>query len=265
MNRKIKVYKKPFLSAILIMILFGVLYLVTATIADTLFKIADPTANADVLFSIASILGSLLALLIFFLRYKKDLQHFFTLKNAGKGFILGISIIAVAFAIFITNCMSGAAFGSLSLALILGIAPGISEEIIYRIIPLAFVKNYAGEKKTAVAHTLILTSAVFGLIHGANVFAGANPISSFIQVIYSFAIGLLFGGIYLRTETIWTIILLHAFLDVMNLVFARLQQSGGVLTSSVDVSSIVFILILTVIIFINAIIVYRKNKKDNII
>ena len=265
MSKEKKVYKRPFLRMVLAFILYTMLFLCIVVIADIALGIAKITLNGDLASSLTTIAGALIAIMIFYLRHRKNMPGFFTFKSTGSGLLMGWSLILVPLGIAFINIIAGMPFGDPLVAVISGLAPGLSEEIIFRIIPLSFVKSYCGEKKKAILATFIFTGILFGAVHGANLLAGSDLYGTAFQVLYAVAVGLLLAGIYLRTGNIWTIILLHSFVDIMSFMFESTQQSGGIIKESISAPSVIVTLAYTAIFYINAIMVFRKNREDGIL
>jgi membrane protease YdiL (CAAX protease family) len=100
--------------------------------------------------------------------------------------------------------------GTLSMSLV----AGFTEEIAFRGVPVSLLmRQWHSEKK--ILTTLILTSAIFGLFHATNLFAGADFGSTIFQVIGSAGMGAFFCGLYLRTGNLWISIAVHAIRDIL--------------------------------------------------
>ncbi len=91
---------------------------------------------------------------------------------------------------------------------------GVFEEIAFRgTIFLALLERRRATKKQ-IFWTTALSSAIFGLIHLANLFAGANPGATLLQVGYSFLIGGMCAIVLLRSHNLIFCILLHTLFDI---------------------------------------------------
>lgn len=94
---------------------------------------------------------------------------------------------------------------------------GVREECIYRAtIQNIIAKKYANSIK-GIRLTVIVSAILFGLCHITNVFHGMNPLSVLSQIVTATAIGLLFGAVYLRTGSLWALILIHSLTDAVSL------------------------------------------------
>jgi membrane protease YdiL (CAAX protease family) len=94
---------------------------------------------------------------------------------------------------------------------------GIREECIYR----AAIQNIVARKHAnsvkGIWITVIISSLIFGLTHATNLFFGMDPLAVLAQVISSAVLGLLFGAVYLRSGSLWALILIHTLTDVAGL------------------------------------------------
>ena len=94
---------------------------------------------------------------------------------------------------------------------------GVREECIYRAtIQNLLAKKYANSVK-GIWITVGVASVIFGLTHATNLLYGVAPIAVLSQVITATAVGVLFGAVYLRSGSIWALILIHTLTDVAGL------------------------------------------------
>ena len=113
--------------------------------------------------------------------------------------------------------------GALAGAVLLGLAPGVFEEVIFRGIVIGKLRE-GGRGDWQV---LLASSLLFAAVHLTNA-AGMDLASLLVQVGYSFVVGLLLGAIYLRSGDIVTVVLAHALIDVSNQVFATSPTSSSI-------------------------------------
>ena len=94
---------------------------------------------------------------------------------------------------------------------------GVREECLYR----ATIQNIVAKKHAnsvkGIWITVIVSSIIFGLTHATNLFFGMDPRAVLAQVISSAALGLLFGAVYLRSGSLWALILIHTLTDIAGL------------------------------------------------
>jgi uncharacterized protein len=220
-------------------------------------------SNLGMVPTLITIAAFLLTLHLYWLIFRQKLQGFFGAGRTGAGLLLGWSVLAVDAFMLLMSILDHTTYGNIGKAIVMGLQPGISEEILFRIVPISLAMKTPNREK-AVLPTLILTSLFFGAIHGANVLAGADPFTTIFQVLYTVGVGALFGVIYLRTGNMWITILLHSLTDIISLLGADLQSSGGVLTQKAGLVSVIYMLICAALYFFNAFLVFRKNRKEDV-
>lgn len=227
----------------------------------------SPKAMADIPATASTVL-TLLAYIIVFLIYKLTLGKklkplFFSAEGTGKGLLLGWSVLIINAVTLLYDIISRKTFGSVGTALLYGITPGLTEEILCRIIPLSLVMR-SPERKKLMLPSVAFTSIIFGLSHLVNIFSGADSVSTLFQVFYATGTGFLFGAIYIRTGNPWITVILHSLTDVIFYLGADAQSSGGVLSQNTGFSEAVFLLVYAVLYFVNAYFVFRKENSPGL-
>lgn len=187
---------------------FGVLWLLEPTYS------ADPLKNQLLRDVIQRGFGSaIFVLLIFFLGYR--LCH---LPLCGTWAVLIPCLLVVvnnfpiiALAIGDVTLVRGDLFWLFLLDCLL---IGVFEEVAFRgTIFLALLERRRATKKQIFRATA-LSSAIFGLIHLANLLEGANVGATLLQVGYSFLIGGMCAIVLLRSHNLGFCILLHTLFDI---------------------------------------------------
>lgn len=108
-------------------------------------------------------------------------------------------------------------------ALLLGLAPAIFEESIFRIAVIGKLR----EGGKGAWHALWASSLLFAAIHLTNA-VGGNIANTLVQVVYSLAIGLFLGAIYLKTGDAASAIIAHAVIDISNHLFVGQDANATV-------------------------------------
>lgn len=108
-------------------------------------------------------------------------------------------------------------------------ATGYFEEIIFRGISLYLLLKQWGGTKKGILMSVFLCSTLFGFSHLFNIFAGANPVNTAGQALYTAVLGIAFCALLLRTN--WNLIwcgLLHALYNIMGSFdeFTPVTESG---------------------------------------
>ncbi len=222
----------------------------------------DDLSNTNIS-AVISLLAMALILLVYRLKHRHDLYGIFNADKTGLGLLLGWSVLIINVFTIVAGLVSHKAYGNIGTALLLGLQPGVSEELTFRIIPISLAMR-SSKRKQLISPVIIFTSIIFGLTHGLNIFAGADPVTTLFQVIYATGTGCLFAVIYMRTGNMWISILLHSFTDIVYYLGAAEQGSGGVLSEGTGVSGAVIMLIYAVLYFTNALMLYRKSNIDDI-
>lgn len=117
------------------------------------------------------------------------------------GFVLFSLIVGVAAVADVYNIVGDGGFGAFVTMLItMAIIPGFMEELLFRGILFRWFEELAGSW-----FALAFTSALFGIAHFDN--PNASLLSSFAIAVEA---GILLGGLYMLTRSLWAPIGLHA-------------------------------------------------------
>ncbi len=91
---------------------------------------------------------------------------------------------------------------------------GVFEELAFRGVFFVAILEKRRTSKKSIFWTSVVSSALFGLVHLANLLEGAGLPATLLQVGYSFLIGGMCAIVLLKTGNILFPILLHAIFDV---------------------------------------------------
>jgi hypothetical protein len=138
-------------------------------------------------------------------RPRDDLPTHNALRDLGFGLGGGIALfsiaVAIAAALGVYRIVGWGNASALLLDLVaVGIVPALLEEILFRGVLFRWIEEFGGSWAA-----LVVTAALFGLVHISN--PGATWFSSFAVAVEA---GLLLGGAYMLTRTLWMPIGLHA-------------------------------------------------------
>ena len=141
-------------------------------------------------------------------------------KPIGKSLLFLLPSLAVAINNFpLIGLATGNAYvtdpiGGVLLVVAYCLAIGMFEEFAFRgLFYLMILDGRRGSTKQ-IFWTTAVSSAVFGLVHLVNLFIGANPGATILQVGYSFLIGGMCAIVLLKTANIWYCVLLHFVYDL---------------------------------------------------
>ena len=76
----------------------------------------------------------------------------------------------------------------------MGLSAGFGEESMFRLFSLAIVMRYVKKEKRILS--VILLTALFGLVHLGNISQGADMLMTVVQVFHSMFMGLMFLSMY---------------------------------------------------------------------
>ena len=93
------------------------------------------------------------------------------------------------------------------------LAIGLFEELAFRGVILLMLAEKRHTTRKGLFWSLLLTSAIFGGVHLANVLLGAGIGGVILQIGYSFLIGAMCSVVLLKTRNVWLCVLLHAVYD----------------------------------------------------
>ncbi len=115
----------------------------------------------------------------------------------------------------------------------------------------------------AVFLAILLTSAVFGLVHALNLFIGGSPSAVIMQIGYSFLIGGMCAIVLLKTRCIWIPVFIHALYDLGGMLVEYL--GGGTLWDTPTVVLTVIVSVAVVAYFLVLLFRMKKNEIEGLI
>ena len=211
-------------------VIFEIILIVAAFILALAIGVPCQLAGVENELSIG--IGRIMAGIILMILFK----HCFDRTKQFKGFVVMLPALAFALWNIANHFLTKGAFNSLTLdILILGLAPAIFEEVVFRGI---FIHNLKASGKSDMA-ALLIPALIFGLIHLTNAVNGDIP-QALVQTGYAVVVGLVFGAIYIKTGDLFSVILAHAAVDITNRVFG----SGDVTPTPVVIAFVVLLAVM---------------------
>ncbi len=137
-------------------------------------------------------------------------------------------------------------------------AAGILEELIFRFLIITVLLWKQREKKQ-LYRALIISTLIFALAHGSNIFYGAGIGVSVMQMISAMAMGTAFGLLFLRTRHILPGMILHTLHDIIALSEVGATDEGGLITHGITPAAIVDLLL---VIVMGVYLVFCYNRKQ---
>lgn len=209
--------KHPFIFQMMVFIVAILLVVLFSLFAQTVGLVDTEAEYAGI------VTGRLMAASLLFLIFIRC----FNLKKQFSGFVIMLpTLLFAAWNLFRHFLTKGEMADNYVYAIMLGLAPAVFEEVIFRGIFIHVLKA-SGKKPLAV---LLISALFFGISHMSN--TNGSLINMLIQVISSIVVGLVFGAIYIKTEDIVSVIIAHATIDICN----RMFPSGNVIRPFVELT-----------------------------
>lgn len=155
------------------------------------------------------------AILFYLIKHRglKELGFQKPVSGSGRRFLYFVPLLTLSAASFAGGIISDADMMIvLNLFFTLGI--GFAEEIYFRGIICGIWKD---NEKAAI----IISSVLFALCHLMNIMGGAGLSETLLQIAFALVYGFVMAFIFLRAESIWPCILLHAFHDFCGFITAE--------------------------------------------
>ncbi len=122
------------------------------------------------------------------------------------------------------------------------LAISLFEETAFRGVILLMFAERRHRTRGGLFVSIILSSAVFGLIHLINLAIGASPAAVFLQIGYSFLIGAMCAVVLFQTHNLWLCVLLHAVFDFGGKLIERLGTGKIWNTPTVIITAVLAVL-----------------------
>ncbi len=136
---------------------------------------------------------------------------------------------------------------------------GLFEEFAFRGVILLSFAETRRTTRFDLFRCILLTSAVFGVVHLANLIAGAGLGAVIRQIGYSFLIGAMCAVVLYRTANLWLCVLLHAVYDFAGDLLPSL--GGGTWW---DTPTVVFTVLLAVAVTVYYVVALWRMKPETL-
>ena len=226
------VEKSPAAAAILMCLLWFVLYQLLEFAINFPVSILISDYNA-----ITGPIGMVLSVVIMMGVYKLWFRPEFEGMLKGDlplGFLLGLIELIYVVVTFAVSMMFGYELNIKPLTSVIifsSLGAGLGEEFIFRgVLISTLMRQWKDQNKFRSA--AVLSGIVFGLIHATNVFAGADPLRTLLQVIGAVGIGVIFTAVYLRSGSILPCMFYHTLHDIIAIAGESEVTETGIITAS---------------------------------
>lgn len=126
-------------------------------------------------------------------------------------------------------------------AIVHGIGHGVSEEVFCRGFTVSNLMRIWKDKPNRIFLSVLVSGAAFGLLHAVNVIVTGDAFAATIQVIYTAAIGIFYGAVFIRSRNVWGVILMHTLTDVSAFIAVFDGNVSGMDIAFCVVGSLIFI------------------------
>lgn len=116
-----------------------------------------------------------------------------------------------------------------------------------------------GSTKKGIYFSVLLSSLIFGAFHLIHLIGTTNPLPVITNVVCAFFIGTAFAAVYIRTKSIWPVVIFHALFDIVT----GLDEISIIkpVASNSTLSGTLPAIIITSLLFIYGLFILRKVKQ----
>ncbi len=249
-------------------LLAGIIFCFCAMLAFEAWKMLVPAEGGmeKHLYSlITTAIGSALFLLVvIYSSYSRVLK--INVKEMPRHILFALPCVLVAVNNFpIIPFFSGKAYISgkgseIFLYFLVCVGTGFFEELVFRAYILMILLEKKKDGVKGVFWAVVGSSALFGLIHLVNIFSGADPLATLMQVGYSFLVGGMCAIVMLKTGSVWYSVLLHAVYNFAGGVIPRF--GGGTIWDAPTVAITAVLAVLVAIYLVFTLIRLDAEKTD---
>jgi len=224
-----KLQQKPFFSALLIVSLYALWFLVPMLFQDAVLdkNMGIGISGALREWSSELITAFVLAVIISVLGWWKKIGF----RQMEKG---GVKVLLPIF-LLIALMLTLAGVFDTSDKWFLGFdAPSQLLELLVIVLLLGFVEEgifrgvlfYGLSTKLTPLYTVIISAITFGLFHFVNIASGATLLDTSYQALHAMSMGFLYASLRLRIHAIWPLMIMHGLWDFSLFVLQSTVQTG---------------------------------------
>lgn len=212
---------------------------------------------------------SLLLIVILMMReiYQGDFCFHFQTENLLKGFLLGWPLVLVMILNLLgTDFSRPIVLDGFVMTLTEYAIVGLYEEVLVRGFLVGHMMYHWRDDKRKVFKSVLWSSVIFGVLHIGNIFSGQGVATTLFQISYSTILGIVFAAVYIRTQNLWSVVIIHGLIDfaggiegIFQMPQAMLEVSAG--GGSMNLLSIVVLLSVMLIGLVWGIFLLRKKKE----
>jgi len=238
--------QKDFFVAVMCCLLFLIALKVAPVFVDEPFSFP--------LKSVKIFTNALIVLSIFLIyKYFNFTGYLMEKWNRWNIFLNSFLIIISVYIVVNANSSSSESIGYYLEYVASKMSVGVVEEVLFRGVIFIFIFKYFGLQKG-----IFYTALIFSFFHSLNYFSGRISLNDvIIQMIYAFGTGAFFAAFYLRFKSLFTIALLHGYLNL----FLGGAEKGTDISESITIGSIILFSIITgILILISKLLIYKRTN-----
>ena len=233
-NQKVRqhkfVEKAPVFTTILMFILWMFIFEVIQTVVDLGIHMAISGYNVGS-GPVGLFAATIASLALYKLWFNPEFEGMLK-GDLPLGFLLGLFELGYVLVSYVPNLIDG----SFSLKLltwviiITSLTAGIKEEFLFRgVIVSTLLRQW--KDRNMFLQAALVSGIVFGLIHAANVLAGADPVQTLFQVIASVGVGIFFAAVYIRCGSILPCMFYHVLHDIIAIAAESNVAENGIMSA----------------------------------
>lgn len=212
------------------------------------------------------------ALITAFIFGTKDVLERTSWKSLGKGLVSGGLFLTIAgFGIYCgieRMNEEGLSFKQpleVTFYILFVLCIGLSEELFMRGTVTELMLRRYGDTRKGTWISVIIGSLLFGGMHITNIFAGQGIMATLAQVVVTAFMGFTFNAVYVRHRNIYSVMILHALLDLFTIWDYGLISGNSIANvhSSSDPGRLSINLLQIALYGISGLIVMRRSKFKN--
>lgn len=149
--------------------------------------------------------------------------------------------------------------GLIALYIVYNFTIGFCEEVMARGVVLSVMLQKWGNTRRGIYQAVLVSGALFGAAHIFNLLAGRLPaLANVAQIAYSFVFGVAFAAFFLRNNSIWPVIVMHAAIDITGSLRHIAVDSSQIAVANNTLDQVISTLIIVLPLFLYSVFILRK-------
>ena len=154
--------------------------------------------------------------------------------NLPLGFLLGLVELGYVLIPFAAGFLAGEKIQIKPISLTIfsvSLMAGMGEELAFRGVFIStLMRKWKNQNKFR--NAAVISGTIFGLVHATNMFMGADPVRTMLQVVGSMSVGIIFSAIYMRSGSLLPCMFYHTTHDIIAIAASGNVSEEGVITGA---------------------------------